>query len=459
MRRTLSDLKLRPVFGLPTTTYVVIASMVGTGILTTSGYIVAGTGSGTVMLGLWMVGGLLALCGALSVAELAAAMPRAGGEYVYMREAYGPVAGFLYGWVSFIIGFSAPTAITAYAAARYMLGPLPHLPPESAVWVARVAAAGIIVLSTLAHVGAVRTGRWTQDASTLAKIVLLGLLVIAGLAFGRGSTGHLQADVPARLPWSAMAISLVYVMFSYSGWNAATYLGDEVRSAPRLLPRALILGCASVVALYLLLNVTYLYALAPSEISKLPPAQLEAIAATAAQRLFGPWIARPLSVAIGVGLLATVSAFILTGPRIYYAMARDGLFPAAAGRLNQRTGAPVAATLAQCACSLALLFSGGFQNVMTYAGVGLSVSAFFVIAAVFVLRIRRPELPRPFRTPLYPLTPALFLACTGWMIVWAFQQQPRWSAISLASIAAGVPVYLLWHHRGKETQRRIEKQG
>jgi len=437
--------ELRRVFGLSTATSVVIASMVGVGILTTSGYILKDTGSPWMLLGLWALGGLLALCGALTVAELATAMPHAGGEYVYIREAYGRLWAFLYGWVCFVIGFSAPAAIASHAAASYLVSP--WMENGSAVTTAatRGLAAFVIIALTAAHLRGQGLGSRVQNACTILKLVLLLMIVVGGVALRRGRLEHFTADVPeSDVPWGILGISLVYVMFSYGGWNAAPYIAGEVREPSRLLPRSLLLGCGAVVVLYLLFNGLYVYALPIGEIRAMSYARVEPIAALAAERLLGRWIAAPLSVSIGVGLLASVSAFVLIGPRVYYAMARDGLFPAAAGRLSPKTGVPSAAIVSQAACTLLILFSGTFRNILTYAGVGLSISSFFVVMSVFVLRVRRPRMERPFRTPGYPVVPLLFLACTAWMIVFAFRSQPLWSSISLASILGGIPVYYAW---------------
>lgn len=432
-------------FGLSTTTYVVIASMVGIGILTTSGYVIKDTGSHTLMLVLWLVGGGLALCGALSVAELAAAMPAAGGEYVFMREAYGRPWAFLYGWVSFFIGFAAPIAIVAHGAARYLIEPWVDAGTGGVTLLTRGLAAAFILALTFIHTRGQAPASRLQSITTILKLAVLLAIMVGGLALRRGRFEHLTPDLPAAdVPWQVLGISLVYIMFSYSGWNAATYLAGEVKSATRILPRALVLGCGAVVLLYLLLNTVYVYALSTEAVTALSYDQVEPIAALAAERLFGPWVAAPLSVAIGLGLLATLSAFIFTGPRVYFAMARDGLFPRAAGRLNPNTGTPNVAILVQSACALVLLVSGTFHNILTYAGVGLSISSFFVVLAVFVLRVRRPVMPRPFRTPGYPIVPLLFLVCTLWMIRFAFLDQPRWSRISLATILSGIPVYFLW---------------
>lgn len=438
----MSDDRLRRSFGLSTSTYVVVASMVGVGILTTSGYTLKDTGSPLVLLGLWLVGGVLAACGALTVAELAAALPQAGGEYVFVRETYGRPWAFLYGWVSFLIGFSAPAAIMAHAAGRYLAGPWLDSSGSDAVF--RLLAAAFLVVFSLLHIRGQSLGSRVQDVTTIVKVALLAAVALGGLASGRGSFANLAAESPGSVSWGVLAISLVYVMFSFSGWNAATYLAGEVREPGRTLPRALLLGCGGVTALYLLLNVVYVYALPAAEVAAMPYGRVEPIAAVAVERLFGPRASGPFSVVVGLGLLASVSAMVLTGPRVYYAMACDGLFPAVAARLSVRAGTPAVAIAAQTACSLVLLLTGRFHDILTYAGVGLSLSSFFVVLSVFVLRVRRPDLARPFRVPLYPVPPLLFLACTSWMIVFAFVQQPRWSTISVGSILAGIPVYYGW---------------
>jgi APA family basic amino acid/polyamine antiporter len=421
--------------------------MIGVGILTTSGYILKDTGSGTVLLGLWLAGGLIAMCGALVVAELATAMPHAGGEYVFIREAYGRPWAFLYGWVSLVIGFSGPTAIIAHGAGRYLVEPWFAPDDPNKLLLARAIAVLLVLGFTAVHVRGHAFSSGVQSISTLFKLAVLVGLVVAVFAC-RHSPEPAPAAATAEdpVPWGVLAISLVYVMYSYSGWNAATYLAGEVREPARTLPWATLWGCGGVVALYVLLNVVYVIALPVAQLRALSYEQVEPIAVLAVRRLFGPWVSGPFALSIGLGLLSSISAYLLTGPRIHYAMARDGIFPAFAGRVNGR-GVPVAATLAQAGLTVVLLLSGTLRNILTYAGVGLSVSAFFVVLAVFVLRVRRPDLPRPFRTPFYPITPLVFLVCTGWMIIFAFRQQPIWSAVSLLAISAGIPMYYIWHGR------------
>ncbi len=333
-----------PRFGLATATFVVISSMIGTGVLTTSGFTVYFVGSNELMLVLWVVGGVLALCGALTLCELSAALPRSGGDYVFLVEAYGPLAAFLSGWVSFLIGFGGPIAASASAAAKYLLAPLRLDDASAAVAQPAVASAAIVALGLVHCLGRSSTIR-AQAGMTVVKIGILAVLAVAGLAAGWGRWENL-ADRPPLTSGLlvTMASSLVYISYAYTGWNAASYLAGEVDRPQERMPRAILLGTGLVLALYLALNTAYALALSAADVRSIVggPENVNAItpiAQIAADRLYGHRVADPMSVAIGLTLLASVSAYILTGPRVAYAMARAGQFPEVAGRLSAR-GAP-----------------------------------------------------------------------------------------------------------------------
>ena len=437
-------------FGTATATFVVVASMVGVGVLTTSGYTVAAVGSNQLMLGLWVVGGVVALCGALSLAELSAAMPATGGDYVYLREAYGPLPAFLSGWASFLLGFAAPIALSASASASYLLAPL-HLMGSRATLAERGAAtAAILALAAIHTSGRSRSARW-QAGITLLKAGVLGTLLVAGLIAGRGHGANL-ADRPP-IDWKvakAMAFSLIYISYAYTGWNSASYLAGEVADAGRRLPRAILMGTGAVVALYLGLNLVYALALPAAEVRAIAERDgfdaVAPIAELTARRLFGPGVAAPWSVAVGVTLLASLSAYVLAGPRVLYAMAKAGQFPAVAGRLTRRSRTPAVATAMMVGSALVVLWTGSFESILVYAGVGLALFSMLTISAVYVLRVTRPDLPRPFRTPGYPLTPAVFLIGTAVLVVATVGQRPKESLVSLLSLLAGVPVYYVAFH-------------
>jgi len=436
-------------FGLSTATYVVIASMVGTGILVSPGYMMASLGNYPVILALWALGGLLALCGALCVAELAAALPRAGGEYVYLREAYGPMPAFLSGWTSFFLGFSAPLAVAGYIAALYLLTPF-GLAEQQSGYRIQIVAAVIIAVITVPNLIGHRQSAWTQNLTTVLKFGLFVVLVAAGFLFGKGQFANIAAGQPLEnVGFETAMTQLFYVMFAYSGWNAASYLAGEVRDPARVLPRSLVLGAGSVILLYLAVNLVFAYAVPLANVGF---DNAERVPQLAVANLFGPRAAGVFSVVLGLAFLATVSAFIITGPRVYYAMAKDGLFPSIAGRVSAKGRVPTYAMLLQSVCAIIILFVTDFQNLYKYASVGLSLFALLFISALYVLRWRRPEMERPFRVPGYPLVPAIFLVVTLFMAVFAFKQWRVPSAYSLGSICLGIPAYYIWSsvcHRNK----------
>jgi len=427
-------------FGLSTSIYIVIASMVGTGILVSPGFMMVALRNYPLIFGLWALGGLLALCGALCVAELAAALPQAGGEYVYLREAYGLMPAFLSGWTSFVLGFSAPLAVAGHVAAKYLLAPFGLGESESHLLI-KMTAAAIIVLITLPNLVGHRQSTWTQNLTTLVKLGLFIMLVILAFLFGGGRLAHLSQGQPLRqiLP-GEIATQMFYVMFAYSGWNAASYMAGEVRDPGRTLPRSLLLGTALVTVLYLGLNLVFAYAVPLSDVV-LDNAML--VPTLAVENLFGPRASSVFSILLGLAFLSTVSAFVITGPRIYYAMARDRLFPSIAGRVN-KGGIPVYAMIAQSTCAVVILFVTDFENLYRYAAVGLSIFSLLFIGAVYVLRVTRPDMARPFRVIGYPIVPGLFMAVIVFMTVFAFKQWPKPSIFSLASILAGIPIYYVW---------------
>lgn len=435
------DEELKRGFGLSTATYVVIASMVGTGILVSPGYMMASLQNYPVIFGLWALGGLLALCGALCVAELAAALPRAGGEYVYLREAYGPMPAFLSGWTSFFVGFSAPLAVAGYIAALYLLTPF-GLAEDKTGPVIKVTAAAIILVITLPNLVGHRQSAWTQNLTTLLKLGLFVVLVVLAFLFGDGRLAHIaQGQSIGKVQLGTAATQLFYVMFAYSGWNAASYMAGEVKNPARILPRSLLMGAGLVVVLYLALNLVFAYSVPLADVGF---DNAEQIPQLAVRNLFGPRASSIFSVLLGLTFLATVSAFVITGPRVYYAMAKDGLFPSAAAYVSPKGRVPIYAMLSQSVCAIIILFVTDFQNLYKYAAVGLSLFAILFIGAVYVLRWRRPDIERPFRVPGYPVVPAIFMAVTLFMAVFAFKQWPKPSIYSIGSILAGIPVYYIW---------------
>lgn len=448
-------------FGLATAVFVVVASMVGAGVLTTSGYTMAFVGSNSWMLILWVIGGLTAICGALTLAELSAAMPRTGGDYIYLRAAYGPLPAFLSGWVSFLIGFAPPSAAAAFASAKYLLEPFQaNLAPTLAsiridiVTLERVVATVLILFFAGIHLIGRRQTAHVQGWITALKLALLVGFAAAGLVAGWPNRSNIADWKPITDTKGLLALlsSLVYIYYAYTGWNAASYMAGEVRDPQRLLPRAILLGTGGVLVIYLAVNAMYAMALTPDDIqaiikdpnNKKGFDAVAPIAELAARRLFGDDWAKPLSVAVSLMLLSSLSAYLLIGPRVIYAMAKAGQFPGVAARLLPRARTPGVATVLQVIVTLVMLWTGSVQSIITYAGVGLSIFSMLAMSSIFILRWTQPDLPRPFRTPGYPITPALYLILTGMMTLAAFSQQQKESAIALASILVGVPIYYVW---------------
>ncbi len=436
----MSNDQLQRGYGPSTATYLVVASMIGSGILISPGFMMLSLKNYPVIFGLWILGGTLALCGALCVAELAAMLPRAGGEYVYLKEAYGPMPAFLSGWTSFVLGFSAPMAVSSHVAAKYLFSPFVTSENNSELFI-KIIAACLIFLITLPNLISHRQSAWTQNLTTLIKLGLYITLVFLAALFGQGQLSHLGQGQPAtKISIGDGATQLFYVMFAYSGWNAASYMAGEVKEPNKTLPRSLIIGTAGVITLYILLNIVFAYAVPLEQVTIDNAMQIPVIAVS---NMFGQTYGNVFSILLGLTFLSSISAFIITGPRIYYAMAQDDLFPSIAGKVN-KAGIPIYAMIAQCICAVIILFATDFENLYRYASVGLSIFALLFIAAVYILRIKQPNLSRPFRVPGYPITPGLFMAVIIFMTIFAFKQWPGPSIFSLGSILIGIPIYLIW---------------
>lgn len=425
-----------------TATSIVVANMIGTGIFTTTGLMVARLESGWLVMLCWLFGGLLALCGALSYAELAVSMPRAGGEYVYLREIYGPLPAFLTGWTSFFVGFSAPIAATGTAFAAYLsaAGILPHTPLAE-----KAAAIGILLIFTAIHYCGVRLGARVQNLLTGLKLALLAGLVAAGLASGRGNWVYLKSSSAFWAPgrWSQLGIALLWVMFAYSGWNASAYVAEEVERPARTLPRSLLVGTLVVMAAYLALNLLFFVAAPLAELSG-----VVAVGEVATRNLFGPRASTGLAALLSLALLSSLSAYVLIGPRVYYAMARDGFFFRFAARIHPRFGTPGLSILAQSLCAALMILTGTFEQLLTYIGFALGIFPWMAVAGVILLRRREPARERPYRVWGYPLVPVFYLAAMAWILAVAFVNRPGPSLLALATVAAGIPVYA-WARRAR----------
>ncbi len=409
----------------------VVANMVGAGIFTTSGFIARDTGSAWTMLGLWFAGAIVALAGALAYAELGAAIPKAGGEYVYLREVYGPVAAFLSGWTSFFAGFSGAIAAALLAFAGYCATVLPPLGALDT----RLIAIAVLWTLTGIHFAGVRLGAKVQNGLTVAVVSAIIALVVSGFILGKGSPANFLSRSQAH---GNLAVSLIFVMYAYSGWNAAAYLAGEIVEPERGLPRALAGASACVALLYLALNALFIWAMPVSAMSG-----VLAVGEKAAGALFGPGAARAVAAIIALAIFSSASAMVMAAPRIYFAMARDSVFPRIFSAGGGAPG-PSGAILLQAGwVTLLLLVFGMFERIVIYAGIAITVFSALTVAAVIVLRMRKPDMPRPFRMPAYPWLAIGYVAVSLWMVGYTAAVRPSEVIFGLITVLAGLPIYWL----------------
>jgi basic amino acid/polyamine antiporter, APA family len=420
----------------------VVTSMIGTGIFTVPADVRAATGNGVASLGVWMTGAALALFGAFCYAELATRMPKAGGEYQYLLNVYGRPWGFIGGWITFFAGFAAPTAASALKAVEYFSHLTPGWDPNSpligglGVTQGSAVAALLPLLLALAHSIGVRPSGHMQ--TTLATMTVCAIIVftVAGVLSGRGDWGGVTQGSQATGAWW---VALIQVSFAYSGWNNAAYLAGEVTEPRRTLPRALIGGTLAVTALYIALNLLYFYAL-PAE-SWRPTL---AVGQEAAERLFGVPGGMLVSAIITVIIVGAISAWTASGPRIYYAVARDGLAPSIFGRLGKHSQAPIVAIFTQAAIASVMALTGTFGGLLLYVGSALLLISALTVAAVYVVRRAADDDPkRNFSVPGYPFTPAIYILLVILSWIQTLREQPKPAVYALVTIAAGVAVYYL----------------
>lgn len=430
--------------GLPTAVALVVANIIGTGIFTSSGFQAMTLHDGGTMLVAWVVGGIFALCGAACYGELGAMMPRAGGEYVYLREAYHPAIGAMSGWISLTAGFSAAIAVSALGFATYLHRVLPGLDPGAAT---KAVAVALVLAMTALHAFDTVIGGRIQAAFTIAKVLLIAVFIVAGLAFGNGDWSHFEpraGGILENVPTGRFAESLFWVGFAYAGWNAAAYLAADLKDPQRTLPRALFLGTVLVMVLYVLANVTFLYALSPEELA----APVVDVGAASAQRLFSPAVGKAMAVLVSLALVSSVSAMVMAGPRVYSSMAEDGALPRALAKRTSR-GVPALAVAVQGVIASCFILVGDLARLIQYIQFTLFLSSAMAVAAVYVLRFTRPDAPRPYRTTLYPVTPAVFLAIALWSVYMQVKAHPLDSLAGAGTIALGGVVYLLTLQPGR----------
>ncbi len=465
MKNRLNDSELKREIGLFSATILVIANMVGTGIFTTSGFIITELGNPQTMLLCWLLGGIFALSGALCYGELGAMFPKAGGEYVFLRESFGKGVAFLSGWISLIVGFSAPIAAAAIAFATYLFRLLPvsaagftvNLFGTNILTISpvTVSAVCIIIIISTVHYHSISLGTKVQNVLTLFKVSLIIFFITAGFVWGQGSASHFQSSfIVNEVFQDKFAVALIFVSFAYSGWNAAAYLGGEIIRPGRNIPLSLLAGTFFVMCLYLMLNVVYIYALSATEMQGV----LE-VGAEAAIALFGKNTGQYFTGAIALGLLSVLSAMIMAGPRVYYAMAKDRVFFELFGKVNRLHRTPAYSIFFQAAISVIMALTASFDKLLLYIGFTLSLCATLAVVGMMKLRFTKPTLQREYKTIGYPLTPLLFIIGNLWIIYFSITSRPVTSIYGLATIGLGFLVYLCLSTKRKPEPSIHQKAG
>jgi len=428
----------RPRISLAAAMAVVVSSMVGTGVFTSLGFQIHDTPAGFPILVLWAIGGVVALCGAFCYAELGAMMPRSGGEYHLLSQSYHPLLGFLAGWVSVVAGFAAPIAAAAMLFASYAHGLWPVLPERST-------AVCLVLVVMLVQLGHLKFIERFQLGFTVMKVVLILIFVMGAWWLGKGNWELLkpQAGQGPLYFREAYAISLVFVMYAYTGWNAASYVAGDIANPDRNLPRALVYGTLGVMVLYISLNAVFLMGAPWADMSGQPQ-----VALIAARAIFGERGGSAMGGLIALGLIAHVSAMMFAGTRVLRVIGEDAPLLRWLDRPNQ-SGAPWPSVLFITSVVLLLMLTGTFEQLLLYISGLLLVSSFLCVGAVPWLRWKRPDAPRPFRVPLYPLTPMVYLGVTGWMIFSLVSQRPLESLWGAATLIVGVALYFMKQRHGR----------
>ncbi len=417
-------------------TAIVVADMIGVGVFTSLGFQVKDIPSGFAILALWTVGGIVALCGVFSYSELGAMFPRSSGEYNFLSRAYHPAFGFVAGFVSATVGFAAPVALAAMALEQYGGAIIPNAPPLSL-------AIGIVWAVSLVQLAGVRHSSIFQLIATVLKVVLITAFLIAGFVIGQGQDVSFAPQVRdiGYVASAPFAIGLVFVMYSFSGWNAATYIIGEMRDADQNLPRALFTGTLIVLVLYVALNAVFLHT---APIDKLA-GQID-VARIAGSYIFGETGGRIVGAMICIGLISSVSAMMWIGPRVMMTMGED--IPALRVFARRSTqGAPAYAILFQLTVATLMLFTRSFEAVLDFIQFSLLFCSFFTVLGVIKLRIMRPDLPRPYRAWGYPVTPVIFLLVTLFMMYYLVVDRPLQSFFGALIMVSGLLIYLVFRKR------------
>jgi basic amino acid/polyamine antiporter, APA family len=435
---------------------LISGDMIGIGIFVTTGAIAETLPSPGGVLLVWVLGGLLALTGALSCAELSASLPYAGGDYIYIREAYGKLIGFLSGWSSFLVTFSGAIAFLAVGFNGFMSFFFPVLGSNKPLFSLNVLGLSIqgtignlfsmvvVLLISGLHCLGVRQGTITQNILTTLKIGALLGIIFLGVLFGKGDTSHFSPlfDWQKIGNFSVFAAAFIPAIFAYSGWNAVIYIAGEVKEPEKNLPKALLWANLLVITLYLAINVVYIYGVPVTEMKG--ALRVSEVATTA---LFGYQTSAWITAIITVSILGALNVVTMLGPRIYYAMARDGVFFKRLAEVHPTFGTPARAIMLQAIWACLLILTGTFGTLFTYVSVIITLFSAFTVGSVIVLRYKRPELTRPYKLWGYPIVPILFIAAHIWIVWGSVTEKPYETLIGLFIVCLGIPAYLIWQKK------------
>ena len=436
---------------------IIVSNVIGGGILFTPPQIAASVPSAPLFLLIWAAGGLLAFAGAMAYAELAALRPRAGGEYVYLRDAFGRLAAFLTGWTSFVAGFSGAIATSAVVFPFYLARFVPAAADQTPLMVVPIipgtlqltftwqTLTALLLIWTLAlvHLRGVGPGRAVGNVLAALKVTAFVGFIVFGFAFGAGEAARLT-ETAAPVQATSWLLALLAVGFTYSGWNAAAYVAEEIRNPGRNAPLAFALGTGAVIAIYLLMNALYLYVVPIDELARVDASILDFVA----DRLMGPTAGDIMAVVGLISLSASISAMTFAGPRVYFAMARDGAFFRRAASIHPRYKTPAVAIVAQTVWSSLLVLSAQADALVNYTGFSIWLFSGVAVTALFVLRWREPDAERPFRTWGYPVLPALYALCALAVVVNALYRDTGPTGAGALIILAGIPLYYFFRRRG-----------
>lgn len=444
-------MELKRQIGLITALMIIIADVIGTGIFMTTGEILGMTGSAPAVLVLFGVGGIIALTGSLCYAELATMWPEDGGEYVYLKKIYGPLPSFLSGWISLIIGFSLAASMSAITAVNYVN----KLSPDgifTGPWLPKFVAAGIIVFFSMIHMIGVQKGSLVQNILTIIKLLVVFLFIALGFYFadwtsvGRLSDNYQVGNGSTVLKWGS---ALIIIMYAYSGWNGTTYIAGEIRNPDKNLPRALFLGTLLITVIYLAMNVVYLMS-APGEVIMTDGKYT--IGALAAKNLFGPNIGPVFDACIVLILLSSVSVQMMIGPRVSFAMAKDRTIFRSLERVNRRFQTPDLAIIVQMVIAVFYVFIGfdAILKMLIYMGFALSIFPLMTVIGMVYTRIKKPELARPFKVPLFPIIPLVYIILMTTVIITTLIEKTVPSLFAVGVVLVGVIIFLIRSRMVKE---------